>query len=234
MTAATKLSKNSVPELLDCIIAMGSGGIAESVRDEEFLRHFYPLPEHARALDPHVLLVIGDRGAGKTNLFRAIQYPAGLQAITSLAAGRPIPRTDQSDWLVGFNSEGADHPPEMVFQKFAAGKEPIALQHAWLGLLIKRLVAKKAIEAPSLPQPVQKVGSSLNHDLAALAECTGSHLVELFGVLDTFDAKLREDDRWLFMTYDALDRVSSGDWDAMKVIIRGLTQFWASNSRRWL
>lgn len=233
MTAATKLSKNSASELLDCIIAMGSGGIAESVPEREFLAQFYPLPEHARALDPHVLLVIGDRGAGKTNLFQAIQYPAGLRAIISLAAGRPIPRTDQSDWLVGFNSEGADHPPEMVFQKFAAGKEPIALQHAWLGLLIKRLVAEKAISGSSLPKPVQKAVSSPKHDLAALADCTSSHLVELFGVFDAFDAKLRKDDRWLFMTYDALDRVSSGDWDVMKLVIRGLVQFWASNSRRW-
>ena len=170
MTVATKLSKKSAPELLDCIIAMGSGGIAESVPESEFLAQFYPLPEHARALDPHVLLVIGDRGAGKTNLFQAIQYPAGLQAIISLAAGRPIPRTDQSHWLVGFNSEGADHPPEMVFQRFAAGKEPIALQHAWLGLLIKRLVAEKAIAGSSLPKPVQKAVSSPKHDLAALAE----------------------------------------------------------------
>lgn len=228
-----KLSKNSVPELLDCIIAMGSGGIAESVRDEEFLRHFYPLPEHARALDPHVLLVIGDRGAGKTNLFRAIQSPAGLDAIISLAAGRPIPPTNRCVWLVGFNSEGADHPPEMVFQKFAAGKEPIALQHAWLGLLVKRLVAAKAIDETRLPKPVQKAVSSQKHDLAALAECTVNHLVELFGVLDTFDATLQEGDRWHFMTYDALDRVSSGDWDVMKLVIRGLVQFWASNSRRW-
>ncbi len=233
MSTASQLSKKSAPELLDCIIAMGSGGIAESIRDEEFLQHFYPLPEHARALDPHVLLVIGDRGAGKTNLFRAIQTTAGLQAIISLSSGRPIPPPDQCDWLVGFNSEGADHPSEMLFQGYAKGKEPIALQHAWLGLLIKRLVAQEKIAGSCLPEPLLNAVIATSHDLAAIAKCTSSHLVELFSVLDAFDAQLRADNRWLFMTYDALDRVSSGDWDVMKLVIRGLVQFWASNSRRW-
>ena len=137
MTVSRQLNKNDVPDLLENIVAMGSGGIAESVRDEVFLRHFYPLPEHARALDPHVLLVIGDRGAGKTNLFRAVQSQAGLSAIVKLAAGRPIPSTDDCRWLVGFN-EGADHPPELVFREFASGKDVGELHLAWLGCLIKR------------------------------------------------------------------------------------------------
>jgi hypothetical protein len=52
-------------------------------------------------------------------------------------------------------------------------------------------------------------------------------------MLDHFDADLAENEKWVFITYDELDRVSSSDWEQLATIIRGLIQFWSSHSRRW-
>ena len=233
MTENTNLSKSDVPLLLQYLASMGDGGVAEAAQDVNTLRQFYPLPEHARALDPHILLVIGDRGAGKTNLFRAIQYPAGIKAITELASGRSIPQTSQSDWIVGYDDVGTEHPAGMAFQSFSAGKEISALQHTWLGLLIKRLLKENVLKPTDLPGQVQNLLNLQNNNLEAIEQYTRNHLSDLFDVLDALDKSLSSRDRWVFVTYDALDRVSASNWEVMRSIIRGLVQFWASNSRRW-
>ena len=84
----SKITRTDVPVLLQQMPKMGSYGRAESEPDQDFLRRFLPLPEHARTSDPDVILIIGDRVAGKTELFRAIQFKAGLEAIQKLGSGR--------------------------------------------------------------------------------------------------------------------------------------------------
>lgn len=58
--------------LLSSLAQMGSHGRAEKEDASKFPRTFYPVPEHAHAFDPDVVLVIGPRGSGKSELFRAV------------------------------------------------------------------------------------------------------------------------------------------------------------------
>jgi hypothetical protein len=55
----------------------------------------------------------------------------------------------------------------------------------------------------------------------------------LYAVLDSLDEQLSQSGRFLFVTYDELDRVSPGNWESLRCILQGLTQFWAAYSRRW-
>ena len=52
--------------LLKELSQMGSYGRAEGENNDRFPKTFHPIVEHARAFDPNVVLVIGPRGAGKS------------------------------------------------------------------------------------------------------------------------------------------------------------------------
>jgi len=91
-----KISRDETRELLALIAGMSSQGKAETEPDEGFLKRYLPLPEHARCLDPEVVLIIGDRGAGKTELFRAIRFPNGLEQIRQLGVGQIATCTPES------------------------------------------------------------------------------------------------------------------------------------------
>ena len=44
---------------------------------EAITKVFLPLPEHRRVLDDRVVLVLGERGVGKSALFHFLQTPEG-------------------------------------------------------------------------------------------------------------------------------------------------------------
>ncbi len=50
-------------KLLNQLTKLGSGQ-AQAEREELFSKWFYPVPEHARAFDPDVVLIVGERGTG--------------------------------------------------------------------------------------------------------------------------------------------------------------------------
>jgi hypothetical protein len=228
------MTRQEQETLLGLITTMGSYGRAEAEPEAGFLTRFLPLPEHARCLHPDIVLVIGDRGAGKTELFRAIQTPGGCRLIGEIDARNDIPDLGHADWLVGFSSSGREFPPEMVFRNFAAGKQPSDLQVLWLGLLVRSLLSGGVLSGVSgdAGRVVATVGDP-SLKLVDLAQAVSEHMEGIFSVLDGLDKDLSVNDRWVFVTYDELDRVSAGDWDAMRTILRGLVQFWASYVRRW-
>jgi hypothetical protein len=225
-----KLTRDDADKLLDLISKMGSQGSAEAEPSDGFLPRYLPLPEHARALDSQVILVIGDRGAGKTELFRAIQFPAGLQQIRKLAKGGGVPDPSHSAWLVGYSTSGTEYPPELVFREFSKGKQPTDLQLIWLGLLLRCLHRVRSIA--DLPEAMLDALSP-ESPLPVLFNRVQQHLESCFASLNRLDGELDRSSKWIFVTYDELDRVSAGDWDQLKTILRGLVQFWSSNCRRW-
>lgn len=225
-------NKELVRDLLEQISNMMSSGSAETEPTQTFLKRFLPLREHARALDPEVILVIGDRGAGKTELFRAIQFQPGLKAIQEFSPNT-LPDPNRSTWRVGYSSSEKTFPAELVFRQFAARKQPTDLQLAWLGLLLRALSRSNDLTVSELPQQIQDLLLSDELKLDQLYTAIKAHIEECFGALDRADSRLSSDGRWIFVTYDELDRVSAGDWDGLQTILRGLVQFWSSYVRRW-
>src|ERR1039458_5193356 len=77
-----RLQQDDRSDLLRDLANMGRSGIAENENPATFRQTFYPVAEHSRAFDPDVALVIGSRGAGKSELFRAVVREKLLPAIS--------------------------------------------------------------------------------------------------------------------------------------------------------
>ena len=87
-----------LPELLSDLAQMGSYGRAEGEDEGTFPRTFHPVAEHVRAFDPNVVLIVGPRGAGKSELFRAAVELKLLTAIRRCVPEVRLPDRRLSYW----------------------------------------------------------------------------------------------------------------------------------------
>ena len=226
-----KLSKNEAPKLRQALIDMSGAGLAETGDDPAMLLRFLPLSDHARIFEPESFLIIGHRGAGKTQLFRALQSREGISAVAKVAKRLHQEQVERTKWLIGYSSSGTDFPAEMVFRQFSQGKQPSDLQVVWLGYLLS--VLHRQGHLPKLPRGLTATVTQPSIDVPILFSNVQANLHSAFTILDDLDAHLANAGEWIFVSYDELDRVSSSDWEQLATIIRGLMQFWSSSARRW-
>ncbi|MFX8616430.1 hypothetical protein ABTM15_18985, partial [Acinetobacter baumannii] len=59
-------------QLLDGLARMADSGRAEGAHTEQLANGFYPVAEHLRLLDVDVVLIVGPRGSGKTQITRML------------------------------------------------------------------------------------------------------------------------------------------------------------------
>lgn len=191
-------------------------------------RVIFPIPEHLRALEPDVVLIVGDRGAGKTRLMRAL---VDGQVRESLVRRAPLVRMPPGrvEWRTGWPLArgGPDSPAWRAFAT-SAGSDADAYLSAWYGYLVRALDDllpddARATLAPVLEAPAVDVR-------AIVAACRELPLTAL---VDALDERLEREDRWVFVAYDELDTAVLNDWDALGAIVRGLVTFWAAYARRW-
>lgn len=230
---------DNADELLDDVIRACAQGMADHAPEtaREFFLQFLPIPRHLRALDPHVRLIIGDKGAGKTHLFKALKFPEGRELLTRVAADRghgALP-LERASWIVGFEASGTRFPPPDLIDAHAQARTTEQLRLFWLGLLVHVLVQDGRVERSALPPPLAKALAAAAYDLDALSRAVNdaSNQGALFAALDDLDRRLAGEDRHVFIVYDDLDRVSPGRWDIIEVALQGLIQLWAVYSRRW-
>lgn len=203
---------------------------AELLADADLLAMTLPIPAHLNALDPDILLIIGGRGAGKSHLFRLINFPGGLQAIGYSGRGA------NGIWLVGFSTRpGTVFPGETVLQRFALGKSRTDLMDLWRGLLVGSiLMVKDENVTPyleSLPASLVTTLRDLNA-VSAWHPQVVRHLEAVDSFLNRLDDALERENRYLVVTYDDLD-VMTVEWDEKRALIQALLQFWLGQWRRW-
>ena len=117
---ASAMKRKQEPEmLLDELIELCKQGQADNEPEDEssFLKNFLPIRTHYRILEPDGNLIIGDKGSGKTQVFRALSYPHGRTALTALAArhGRNPIDLSRASWQIGFASSEKDFHPGASF-----------------------------------------------------------------------------------------------------------------------
>jgi hypothetical protein len=211
---------------------MGSSGRAESEDSQTFKRTYLPVPEHIRAFDPSVALVLGVRGAGKSELFRATVQENLLPAILRITKDvRNLRISEQIEWLKGYPLEkDFPDPPEMRRFFDSQSDKAEAERDLWFAYLVRTVRN-------------QLIGSSIDgSDLLQIQGAEIGKVVEAFRslearpllALDDLDRKLEKEDRWLLISYDELDVIGGYDWISMIASIRGLVGFWANYSRRWI
>jgi len=210
---------------------MGSHGRAEGEDESQFPLTYYPVAEHLRAFDPDVVLIVGPRGSGKTELFKAVIQLRLLPDIAkNVSTGRlpPLGPT-QTEWFAAY-PQGTGFPDPMVLKRFIRERsaKDEDLVDLWAAYLLRTLKAK--IPAASC---LAALFDPQAGDLAAVVDGFSKCRTEAMLALDRLDESLVEGDRHLFVAYDELDTLAQSDWDAVKSAVRGLVGFWAARTRRW-
>lgn len=219
-------------ELLNAITRLGAG---QAEASEEFYsaRWFLPLPEHLRALDPDVVLVVGDRGAGKSHLFRSVFSDGLLDDIASTLPNVRLPDggTGACTWLKAY-PVGSDFPGsrELSAHLKEAGMSSEAALDLWYAYFVRLLSPHFDPKHRSPLQTMLKPPGADYHAVLSAFKSLGN--LPLLA-LDALDARLQEQGKWIFVGYDELDTVAGFDWPAMSLSVQGLVAFWASYARRW-
>lgn len=219
--------------LLRQLSGMGSHGRAEGESEEAFPRTFHPVVEHARAFDPDVALIIGPRGSGKTELFRAVIGRRLLPAIARHAPEVRLPPLEpaRTRWVPGYPI-GAGFPDARGLRRFVdrQGGSPEPTMELWFCYLVRSLREHLDVEAKNSLRrifSIQGADAIANYD--AFRRAGDSPLL----ALDRLDEKLQKTDSRIFVGYDELDTLGGAVWEVMSTGIRGLVAFWATYTRRW-
>jgi len=228
-----RLQQDDRSVLLRDLSEMGSSGIAENEKADTFRQTFYPVAEHSRAFDPDVALVVGSRGSGKSELFRAVVSEKLLPAIARVNGGqlgRLMPQ--QIDWVAGHPLEKQRDFPDMSgLRRYLSEhqSDPDASVDLWRAYLLRVLKGNLDLNGFRSRDLFEVEGA----DVEAIARSFGGLRDEPVLALDRLDRALEDSGRWIIVGYDELDVIGGYDWPSMVQSIHGLVSFWANNVRRW-
>ena len=194
-------------------------------------KNIFPVLEHARALEPEVALIVGDRGAGKTSLKRALEDSKVRNALIQRFPNVRLPSAKvefRNGWPLGKKG-----PDQRAWRAFAANRSAQQATEVWLAYLVRQLVM-----VGDATVPIQRM-SELSGLLSAEGVDAGACLDALGNLgpiptatLDGLDERLVSEDRWIFVAYDELDTLVD-NWAALGTVLRGLISFWTAYARRW-
>jgi hypothetical protein len=216
--------------LVQTLQNIGGAGRAEGERQERIAFGFYPVTEHLRLLDPEVVLVVGPRGSGKTEIARVLADADLYKAVSRHAPAVRLP-SGHSKWTAAHPS-GAEGFEVVGLRSFmqSRGSDTETLRDLWFAYLVRTLGNELNVEEKSgLDGLVQPQGADINGIATAFAGLATRPVV----ALDRLDARLSSEDRYVFVTYDELDTLGAGDWTLIEAGVRGLVAFWAAYARRW-
>jgi hypothetical protein len=220
-----KIDKEAQKALLSCLATMGSG-LLKGSETNAFVRRFYPVRQHLHALDPDVVLVLGERGTGKTTLFKAVFANKLLPDLGAFGLNLRLPyrETDQIKLVPG-HPIGPGFPDARGLKQVLTSPE--RAMELWFAYLVR--VLKEEIGSPGALKFLDLPGGAPDQVLDAFVASGNEPLL----ALDRLDQALQDADQWLFVGYDELDTLGGFDWDAMAKATQGLVAFWSTYARRW-
>lgn len=227
------LTRNRIRTLVEQLSHIGNAGQAETEDNEQLKRGFYVVPEHVRAFDPKVALVVGDRGAGKTALFRIVLELKLIGALQRAAPRVKLPDSNRIVMVPCFGSTVERDAPSGPGLRSLFGGSPhsrIIAADLWAAYLIRALQYKiSGEERHALKELIERRGGETSAIVNAYRTVAESAIV----ALDRLDERLEAEDRWIFVGYDELDTLGGRDWQTMQAGVHGLVSFWAEHNRRW-
>jgi len=227
MSSLTAEKRN---ELLSDLARMGSQGRAEGESTDNLAKTFYPVKEHLRMLDPEVVMVVGPRGSGKTEIFRVVTDANLAEAISQETGTLHLKKIRSIKWLKGFPL-GRDGFDANGLRRFidASNDDIDAVQRLWFAYLVRVLRHDLVENSPLLGELLKAQGGASTEIYQAYVKANDTPLLQL----DKIDEQLERDDRYVYIGYDELDTLGGSDWEAMTKGVQGLVAFWAAYTRRW-
>lgn len=216
-------------ELLDGLTRMGNSGRAEGAQQDQLALGFHPVAEHLRLLDTDVVLIVGPRGAGKTQITRMLTDANLAPVIARFAPKVRLPQNAR--WWAAypagrevFDGNGLRH----FIQHH--GPDAEVLRDVWLAYLLRRLLPQMSDESRT---GLASLASPASADIEAVYNAFRALGSAPIVALDVFDQELEARGQHVFMTYDELDTLGHGDWQLIEAGVRGLVALWAAYTRRW-
>ena len=219
-------------------IAPGAGS-AEALDDDRFFLGLYPVASQARTFELDRIVIVGGRGTGKTQIFRALLSKEGRQAIVRATGVRLVHDVKNMLLVEGFaagrsfRKEAPNHPAADMIQAALPEGDVKAARKLWLGLSLARLAIEDSI--------LDKLSPELSKQLCELQPLVGSprKLLEWveqdverpFAILDSVDTQLGGQGLACVFTFDALDRAAN-DWGTLEVVVGGLLSLALDIQRR--
>ncbi len=180
----------------------GLAADAESVGEKNV---FLPVSEHGRALRPEIVVIEGGRGAGKSELFRALKnFGDDLGRLYGL-------ELPAAKWVDAF-STSVDHPTVPELDDQASRLSDTELRNWWLHRLAVRLAT--AMDSSVTPPREADVTS----DSAFIDS------------VEQYFAKRRS---FVFAAYDSLDQIGPLDPTIRRRYVKALLSLWLSLSARY-
>lgn len=182
------------------------------------LRMFLPTSRFIQALDPMAMLVLGDRGAGKSALFRVLA--AGGLSTMQAVLRRPA-RTQSVPLIVSISRQ--DWPAQPVLVDLLHPLNEAQVQTFWSAVLVRRLLRAMPdlipgwTANPAIVAPAALPSEWLNAALAAPEQ--------IQRWLEVLDARLASSDQRLLVCIDELDRLAPS-FTLIAPALRGLLAFW--------
>ncbi|MFZ2648779.1 MAG: hypothetical protein WA210_01610 [Burkholderiaceae bacterium] len=216
--------------LLQALQNIGSAGRAEGAPTESIAPGFYPVAEHLRLLDPDVVLVVGPRGSGKTEIARVLTDAVLFDAVKLYAPAVRLP-VGRAEWLrvYGAGSKSFEGIGLRTFMQ-AAGDGTEALRELWFAYLVRALKVHLDVQGRTDIAPLLAPAAA---DIEAIYRAFRELGTKPVVVLDRLEEQLEREGRYLFATYDELDTLGNGDWKLIEAGVRGLVALWAAYARRW-
>jgi hypothetical protein len=233
----SEINKHKLLELI-ANIAPGKGIAEHESNDHEtFLKNFLPIADYRRALEPNILLILGGRGVGKTELFRLLAIPSGRQALVESLGIRSLPTLSKTTWVAGFCKDKKKFPPPESVETQMGNATNIEWRTFWIGLILGVLLQQEDFKFKDflIEQIETNIANILRDDLSLLSiwqPIVNENFEKLNSVLDKLDQKLIETDDWLFVTYDELDRLVAS-YTTLASPISELLALWLDRWRRW-
>ncbi|MFO0711313.1 MAG: hypothetical protein U0353_15800 [Sandaracinus sp.] len=191
---------------------------------------FLPLTQHRLALRPDVVVIEGMRGAGKTALFRLVNQLD--DRVPKFFEDGAIP---PAVWIDGFSEEKL-HPAPAVVDQFV-GALPVARDsqlRAFWAVHLLHCLTRAGVPKATLPPPLAGLLRERGHDIGAWSLAGEQAIGQVMSLLDQIDDAVGASGRFVFVTYDYLDRL--GLLDVSRVtrtrLVRALVALWLSNSTR--
>lgn len=195
-------------------------------------RLFWPTAAHTTALDPQKLIVRGERGAGKTALFRFLH---ALEA-KGIGADEVFPLQRRSvSWVEGYGELGMAHPPPEVLAKAAQHWDDETVRHFWTAHLCARIFVSGPLKTTPLPEP----GAWIRDEVAVKVTTPEAWFAKepdlgpMIAWLDSVEQALASRDQYVFVTYDFLDRIGATRPDLRRRFVIALTRLWLGLSNRY-
>lgn len=194
-------------------------------------RTFVPLPFHANALRDQYTVLRGEKGTGKTALFRFVtwlQQQSGPRAVLEMFPGAEL--ASDSHWIDAFSEFGSTHPSVMAMDQFGASASLEDLRLFWSAYLVVRCAAidgvGSALDLSSLSEPARS-------DPKQLVAWAKERAAALTSWLDGLERRLSAQGQTVYFAYDHLDRIGLGNPKTRKQYAGALLGLWMSLSDRY-